>query len=1006
MNKTVIYSLMALLNNCGGIPKNDEGGKTGERDTFSFDSFFESSMPDVHTKDIHSDGYTQDKLTEKDIYSEISTQDISFVHDSKVSGKDAYIPIDSELSGEDTSVLQDYYPDIFWGDKLIQGDYLHQDIFSQDTSSFAEIEEKSDSDASCIKKLSYQDKDNDEFGEKNKLEFFCSEKEIPFGYVLEKEEGWDCNDNDNLINPLAEEVCDAGDNDCDGKIDEGLTLKQQCGDTNIGECKFGTELNFCLGGEYIGWQICDAVYPKEEVCDGKDNNCNGKTDEGLLLEQSCGTTDVGECVYGVEFNFCVGKYTGWQICDAVLPKDEICDGKDNNCNGFTDEGLTLEQECGTINEGGCELGVEYKYCKNGEYASWMDCTATFPIEEECNSLDDNCDGKTDEGLLLEQPCGVSSLGECTLGTEINFCTEGQYTGWKDCTAIFSAKEVCDSKDNDCDGKIDEELTLEKTCGVSGIGNCTLGIELSYCENEEYTEWLDCTAVFPSLEVCNGVDDDCNGLEDEGVTLEQSCGVTDTGECTLSFESKYCINGEYGEWLGCKAILPFLETCDYLDNNCNGVADENFSVGETCSVGEGICKSEGMVKCTLDSFDSYCDVVQGLPVTEKCDNLDNDCNGLIDENLVQTCYSVCGEGIEVCTTGSWIGCTASLPELEICDYVDNDCDDLIDEEFEVGKTCYVGGGECKSQGTVECTADGFDIYCTAVPKEPKMEICNTLDDDCNGVIDENLSQSCITACGSGLEKCINGNWKNCTALQPQQEICDGKDNDCNGKIDELIECCPLAGYWNFDEGAGNIAHDSSGKGNNGTVIGANWAEGKVNGALSFDGVNDYVNMSYYFNDLSPAGSVSLWFKLKDNWPNGDEGQFFLFSAKEGWAHNIRLELSPAGNFIFSKSCGLGNNAKNLNSAKNSFDKELWYQVVAVLNGADMWLYINGQLDESTFWVGEPGCSSGMHTQATSAYLGAYPANALYLDGSLDEVKVYSCALTEEQVLMEYVNSTKK
>ena len=66
--------------------------------------------------------------------------------------------------------------------------------------------------------------------------------------------------------------------------------------------------------------------------------------------------------------------------------------------------------------------------------------------------------------------------------------------------------------------------------------------------------------------------------------------------------------------------------------------------------------------------------------ESCDESDNNCNNLIDENLVQTCYTICEEGLETCIEGTWKNCTASLPELEICDYVDNDCNGLIDEKI--------------------------------------------------------------------------------------------------------------------------------------------------------------------------------------------------------------------------------------------------------------------------------------------------------------------------------------
>ncbi len=114
--------------------------------------------------------------------------------------------------------------------------------------------------------------------------------------------------------------------------------ERPCG-SSVGECEEGIQT--CRNGK---WGECvGEVGPTEEVCDGRDNNCNGITDEGCDCmpgeTRPCGT-DVGECRQGVQVCDEHGKWS--ENCDgAILPTDEVCDGKDNNCNGLIDDGDNL-----------------------------------------------------------------------------------------------------------------------------------------------------------------------------------------------------------------------------------------------------------------------------------------------------------------------------------------------------------------------------------------------------------------------------------------------------------------------------------------------------------------------------------------------------------------------------------------------------------------------------------------------------------------------------------------
>ena len=211
----------------------------------------------------------------------------------------------------------------------------------------------------------------------------------------------------------------------------------------------------------------------------------------------------------------------------------------------------------------------------------------------------------------------------------------------------TAKEVCDTIDNDCDDKVDEPFkpplikataaALGNSCTV-GRGACARNGEM-VCTADGKATACSVDAGKPVVEICDGLDNNCDDETDENcpctpLGAQEACG-TDEGVCT--FGTKTC--GSTG-WSACSGnVRPNSEICDGLDNNCDGDTDETYkepsllaaALGKPCTVGKGSCQNTGQMVCTADKKATVCSVDVGNPIAEICgDAADNDCDGETDE----------------------------------------------------------------------------------------------------------------------------------------------------------------------------------------------------------------------------------------------------------------------------------------------------------------------------------------------------------------------------------------
>ncbi len=622
------------------------------------------------------------------------------------------------------------------------------------------------------------------------------------------------------------ELCNGIDDDCDGLTDEDFPVGQACDGTDSDLCANGTWT--CTASGKGVECVNETITNIQELCDGADDNCNGLTDEGFAVGIPCDGTDSDLCKNGI--STCTPDGQGvWCINETIQNILEICDGKDNNCDGQTDEGFTyLDTKSGTTEAlgdschgiGGCGMGLVM--CSPIDFVATCSTNPNsdpnFNGTELCDGLDNNCNGLTDEGLTYHGvPLGGTcpALGECTAGTvecgtdKVATCSHNA-----DGSAPQGKAETCDGKDNDCNGKTDDGLTAQNS-QCAHVGVCS-GPELSaICLG--VNGWSCDYSKVPNYQLvetlCDGLDNDCDGLTDEGYTIGQACDGPDSDLCkTGTFTCKAdksgseCVN---------ETVTNIVEVCDGVDNDCNGLTDEGFlyqnhKVGDTCK-GLGAC-GVGFVVCGAN-LTATCSTNPDGPNSqakpEICDNVDNNCNGQTDEGITYngltvgaacTALGACGSGMVECKADHTVTCSsapdgsASMASPEDCNGIDDDCDGITDNNLDADLAPCNQVGECGVALKVSCNAKKWTCAYSGPTYQQKETLCDGLDNDCNGITDDGYLNLGVPCDGPDPDKCPNGKFvcgadqKSVVCNEPltgtvKVEVCNGIDDDCNGITDD-------------------------------------------------------------------------------------------------------------------------------------------------------------------------------------------------------------------------------
>lgn len=244
------------------------------------------------------------------------------------------------------------------------------------------------------------------------------------------------------------------------------------------------------------------------------------------------------------------------------------------------------------------------------------------------------------------------------------------------------------------------------------------------------------ACTPAPERCNDLDDDCDQLTDETFTTKGMACVSGIGACAVD---GHFVCNPAGTAVTCDAQqgAPTSETCDGLDNDCDGHVDEDFHIGMPCDGPDADVCADGVFTCTSLTASACNDGPDNAG--EICDGNDNDCDGHTDEgfNLGTPCdgadTDACNEGTIVCAAGGGTKCSdLTANSVELCNGVDDDCRNGIDDPFPVGQACQVGLGSCLRSGSMMCNGTGSGVLCSATAGAPLAELCgNGADEDCNG-----------------------------------------------------------------------------------------------------------------------------------------------------------------------------------------------------------------------------------------------------------------------------------